>query len=339
MTPRDWHALPEEVKNQAISWHVRLASGEVSDGDYTDFASWIAANADNAAAMEWVESIDERVIAAHAGKAAADPLPPTTRIDGFNKRVFENWRFAAIAASFAAVFIISGLVLRGSFTPAGRVEAYAGVGAPLNFALEDGSEVTLAPGARMKVQLDRRHRQVTEFQGAGYFHIAKDAQRPFTVSFDGKTITVVGTQFEVKAFSQQDTVSVAEGVVKVSNKAAEQVTLTAGKSMMMSRADGVEPTVSDVDVSEIGAWRKGVLEFDNAPMSRVLDALNGLYGSETFIDRTDNTAPLTFNGVLQVTEPVLVAKRLEELLPIRAEKIDGRFIMRSDVETDSNGVD
>lgn len=329
MTQRDWRSLPAAAKDQALVWHSRLTGADVSDDDYAAFASWVAADADNAAAIEWVESIDQRVERAFSNRAveSLQARQPSRRSARIVSRL-ASWRYSALAASLAAIFVFGTFAVVNLFAPAARIEEFAGVDAPKNIVLEDGTDVMLAPGASMKAQIDGRHRRIRDFKGAGYFHVASDRKRPFTIAMDGKIVTVVGTQFEVRSFSKKQTVSVVEGTVRVSDTKPNRdapLKLTAGEMVTISRNGDRKQVVSNVNVNEIASWRDGALEFSNEPLSHVLDALNELYGSATFVDKTTVDPPLRFNGVLQVTDPAVVSKRLEELLPVKVENVNGRF--------------
>ena len=336
---RDWHSVSETAKEEALAWHVRLTADDVSDEDYAAFGEWAASDADNVAATEWVESIDERIKAAYSERMetpiSSQWLAPSKEA----VRVIPNWGYAALAASLALFFVFGALNVSGVFSP-NHFEKYASTEGPLNVALEDGTNIVLAPGSQMNVNIGRRHRGIADFKGVGYFHVARDKARPFTISLDGSVITVVGTQFEVKSFLEKQTVSVVDGVVQVSeqtttDKQEAPITLVAGKSVTINRTNSAKPVVSNVKVSDIAPWRKGALEFFNEPLPKVLDTLNELYGSETFVYKTNGDSSLIFNGVLQVTGPALVSRRLEELLPIKIDNVDGKFLVKEDDRSES----
>lgn len=337
---RDWRSIPEKVREEAIDWRVRLAAGDAGDEEYAAFGDWIASDEAHAAAYELVEFADGRMDAAlasmplnrHAHAHASTPQRRPLKSTGGQTPRFSFNQMTTMAASLAAFVALSIFATSKIFPPHNQSAAYAAVEAPETVMLDDGTSIVLAPGASMTAVIDAKGRRVSDFKGAGFFHVASDAARPFTISFDGKTVTVVGTQFEIKAFSDSQSVSVIEGVVRVGEEgaaAADPMELTVGEKAEMQDA-GRAPIVSNIDTAEVAPWRDGILEFEGASLAVVVQSLNEIYGNETFlIDRAISDA-VTFSGVLHVSSPQIVASRLEELLPVSADFSGGNIHLRSD---------
>jgi len=330
---RDWRSLPEMAREEAIAWHARLKDGDASGADYSAFGEWIVADADNAAAYEAVEMFDSSVDAFARTKPASASTSKVAPGNAFSSLLSRpQMRYAALAASLLAVVAL-GLISATKFNSAPAfVEQFASSDTPRTIALGDGTSVVLAPGAEMSVRIDPKSRRITEFRGAGFFHVAPDAARPFTIAFGGKTVTVVGTQFEVCAFPDRQSVSVLEGVVRVGSGKGNfaPVSLKAGDKAEMNGGVDETPRISSVAAEEIAPWRDGVLEFAGASLTSVAEALNDIYGGETFVTDAENVDKVTFNGVLQVAAPDVVARRLEELLPVEAENSEGKFHLHPD---------
>jgi len=66
-----------------------------------------------------------------------------------------------------------------------------------------------------------------------------------------------------------------------------------------------------------------------------VQALNEIYGDETFLTDRDSSDAVTFSGVLHVSSPQIVASRLEELLPVSAEISGGKVKLRSNDRRES----
>jgi ferric-dicitrate binding protein FerR (iron transport regulator) len=142
---------------------------------------------------------------------------------------------------YAAIFILaaslSGLLFyylginKASIPTAHYSELIVPLGSRAQFTLSDGTAVTLNAGSRLKY--DNRFGikdRVVQLEGEGYFKVAKDASRPFTVKTLYLNIRALGTEFNVKAYSDDKTIetTLIEGSVKieqVSDKSNAEITV------------------------------------------------------------------------------------------------------------------
>ena len=69
--------------------------------------------------------------------------------------------------------------------------------------LADGTEAWLSPRTKVRVpnQFNKKNR-VVELDGEGYFSVAKDARHPFIVQTKKYDVKVLGTRFNVFAYSE-----------------------------------------------------------------------------------------------------------------------------------------
>ncbi len=81
--------------------------------------------------------------------------------------------------------------------------------------LADGSTVVLGGQSSFTVKFTTAQRAVTLEQGEAWFNVSRDRLRPFTVAAGPRTITAVGTAFDVRRDSDQVVVTVTEGSVDV----------------------------------------------------------------------------------------------------------------------------
>ncbi len=94
--------------------------------------------------------------------------------------------------------------------------------------LKDGSEVTLMKGEiQYPEQFKNGKRQVILKSGTAYFDISKDSAHPFEITCQQTTVTVLGTEFEIKNEGSHTYVSVNEGKVRFSTPSGTSI-LTAG---------------------------------------------------------------------------------------------------------------
>ncbi|MBI1366771.1 MAG: DUF4880 domain-containing protein [Alphaproteobacteria bacterium] len=330
MGRRSWKEIGEEAKQAAIAWHTRLSSGEAADADYEAFSDWLerdSANPDAFAAVELlagrIEGLDFEQRQA-LGRLAGDF---SSRPAGAGRRPLARFApFAAMAAGLLAL-VAGGAAYYSFYRPS--PQSYAAAADSFHTVrLSDGTEVILAPGAHMTAALRPAKREVTSFHGVGYFKVAHDTTRPFTIAFGDGHIRVVGTEFEVDSFSTHRTVAVARGVVAVNpHRNMKPFRLTAGDELKINKASPAG-VVKKVAPEDVGSWRSGFLTFQDAGIGTVVERLNAFYGENIFSAADEDWSGASFSGILKLSDAEGTAHRLAELFPLEASAMDGGFVLK-----------
>ncbi len=191
-----------------------------------------------------------------------------------------SWPRAAVAgAGFAAA--VGAVVMIGALQPRGDL-IVGTPGAPRPIALADGSAIRLNGQSQVRVDLGAQER-LLRLKGEGFFEVAPDKNRPFSVEVDGVRVTAVGTRFNVDQHQAPDgkvvEVVVFEGVVKVTSgrgmtmkvQAGQRATVTGG---VVERASLIRPEAE----TDVPSWAKGWLEFNEASMASVVEDLERATG-------------------------------------------------------------
>jgi len=165
--------------------------------------------------------------------------------------------------------------------------------APKTLTLSDGSRVTLAPGAELRMPRGFRHwfgaeksTRIVQLAGQAFFDIARDG-RPFAVETDDATVRVLGTHFDVRSASAfvGTRVVVEEGRVSVQGRAqATPLTLTAGDAAVITTGGSAQP-LPPLNVERATSWRTGGLAAIDEPLGNVLAELARRAGVEIALDR------------------------------------------------------
>ena len=132
-----------------------------------------------------------------------------------NERVMGWWPKLAVVASVVLVAVF-GLWMFGQQTvqPGVSMERYVTrVGEQKEIHLRDGSVVTLNTGSELLVGLSDKGRKLILRRGEAYFDVAGDARRPFSVDAGLRSVTVLGTEFNIRKTPDQLQVAVSEGVL------------------------------------------------------------------------------------------------------------------------------
>jgi len=119
-----------------------------------------------------------------------------------------------------------------------------------------------------------------EITGEAYFEVAKNRDMPFIVSVNGAEVQVLGTHFNVNAYSDEDNVktTLLEGSVRFVHGVNADM-LKPGQQSQLA-GDGQVKVVSNVDVDEVVAWKNGMFDFENAGIETVMRQLSRWYDVE-----------------------------------------------------------
>jgi len=177
--------------------------------------------------------------------------------------------------------------------------------------LPDGSKVWLnnASSLRYPVAFTGKDREV-ELKGEAYFEIAPNARQPFKVKVDETLIDVLGTTFNISAYTDETTIktTLLSGAVRVSRGDARKV-LKPGQQARLHETGGLE-TLDDVDTDGVVAWKNGYFHFDHADIKTAMRMLARWYNVEVVYEgaipnRTfggDMERKLNLSEVLKILE-------------------------------------
>jgi len=133
-------------------------------------------------------------------------------------------RVIRYAAVFIIAFSLGGLLFyfTGSFQSVSEEQTFSEFIVPLGsraqIILNDRTSVFLNAGSKLKY--DNRYginNRIVELEGEGYFKVAKDDDWPFIVETSHLNIVALGTEFNVKAYTVDNTIeaTLVTGSIKV----------------------------------------------------------------------------------------------------------------------------
>lgn len=158
---------------------------------------------------------------------------------------------------------------------------YTPRGGEYNLELSDGTKVWLNAETELRypVRFQKDRREV-EVVGEAYFEVAKDANRPFIVHASGMNTRVLGTSFNVKAYTGEERqTTLVKGRVEVSY-GTQRVKISPGEQVTLK---GEELEVQEVDTQVSTGWKNGLFVFDDQSLENVLQELGRWYDVHIFI--------------------------------------------------------
>jgi ferric-dicitrate binding protein FerR (iron transport regulator) len=159
------------------------------------------------------------------------------------------------------------------------VEINAPDGARVEFFLPDSTRGWLNSGSKLKYPTVFSKKRTVELTGEAWFDVKHHAASEFVVSVCDMDVKVLGTQFNVSAYSGDDftNVTLEEGKVEINGKTGvfNQVLTPNEKISFNKEVKAV--TLSKVDATRFSAWKEGYLVIDNEPLGDVINRLERWY--------------------------------------------------------------
>jgi len=308
---------PLTAEEAAAAWLLRRDAGHDIERD-PGFVAWREGNADHAKAWSHAAAIWDLV----DEPARDDPLFTALRRDALQARPQRPaWTIAAMAAAVVVgVALLTAPWVRNIFdgpspiaTRPSSATTYAiGGDAPETIALPDGSRVTLAANAAMAVDYQGGRRAVRLLRGEAYFSVVHDAGRPFEVTAAGRTITDLGTEFDVQLGEGVMTLTLAQGAVAVSPaRGGGPALLLAHPGQQVTAAPGEADRVGRADLSEALAWRKPLLDFSSTPLPEAAATVNRYGGGHVRVP-DPRVAAIQISGQYRAGDPARFARSVAD---------------------------
>ncbi|MEJ2884224.1 FecR family protein [Pedobacter sp. GR22-6] len=190
--------------------------------------------------------------------------------------------------------------------------------------LSDGSKVWLNTATALRYPLKFTGKQrLVELDGEAYFEVAEDKHRPFLVKSKGQQIKVLGTAFNVSAFSTEPETrtTLIRGAVELSNS-QYTIKLSPAEEAILTKQSF---STRKVDPTQAIAWIDGNFSFDDESLVSIMNKISRWYDVEITYQNVDQEARF-FGGISQYDNLQTVLNRLEKTGGIHF-KLTGRRVI------------
>jgi len=251
-----------------------------------------------------------------------------------HRQKIRRWIFRAAAVLIPLILITTVFfqINRQVDLFAGTIydEVYVPKGEQMQFLFQDGSKVILNSESRIryprKFGLSERKIQL---EGEGWFDVAENKKRPFIIDLKNIHIRVLGTTFNVKAYPEEENISVAleTGNIELSGRYLQAFVMAPGEQAVYSRRSGRCDIFKHQNIALSSAWKQDTLVFSNTPLSEVILTLSRRYDIEFEIE---DSISLKYSYTLKTDNRDLdsVLKELEKITPVRFEREDRSIKIR-----------
>ncbi|HET9160787.1 MAG TPA: FecR domain-containing protein [Caulobacteraceae bacterium] len=296
--------LADQAMDAAVDWLMRRSAGPLAPAEVDAFEAWLADAPENRQAYEEVEWI-------WAAAAAAEGQP---RIEARRRRILAAVEWSHPARRAIAATLMAGILGLGGFgvhvltgpKPLVTQSFRTAVGQQATVSLPDGSVVTLNTDTVVRTRADGARRLVYLDKGQAFFKVAHDRRHPFVVNAAGRTVTALGTAFDVRLENGGLKVVLVEGKVRVESKSrplaqpsdiardpdhplqaetarVQQATeMSAGSELVAS--NDADWRLMRVDTARATSWLHRQIVFDDESLGDIVDEMNRYTPNKMTID-------------------------------------------------------
>ncbi len=257
-----------------------------------------------------------------------------------------RWAIAACVL----VAIVAGLQWSGENSmPQNDILRYVTrIGEQKTIELSDGSVITLNTASQVLVDMTDNMRRVVMDRGEAWFNVARDPLRPFTVELEGRSISVLGTEFSVRRSAEGFSLALLDGVVAIHRQGQEpevdapylkteegttleidasvQRRISAGTVVFFDALKQQFSAILDPQIQQRQSWRKGLLSFRGEPLVRVVEELNR-YSAKPIQLEGSGLEGLKVFATFKIGQMALVMQGLENSVPVKVVPYVDRIVI------------
>ncbi len=313
---------------------VRLFTGEASPDEKKSIRVWLSQSDDNKRLFNDLKD----VWLASGVITNADKFNIEQAIQYFKekvnnkKRQIERRIVIFNALKYAAVFLLIITIPISYFTGkySNTVDSYSTVTCALGdksmIYLPDSSRVWLNSGSTLKFSNNFKtgHRRVF-LDGEAYFSVTKDKDNPFQVRSGDINVEVLGTQFNMKAYPDENQISTTliEGSVKVSSPEKIDI-IKPGQKLVYNNQTKKVTLLELLDTLPETEWKDGRLVFRNESLEELEKKLERWFDvdielADEVVKKRRYTGTIERESILEVMSYFSMAQSVEY-------KIDGNKV-------------
>ncbi|RXF68839.1 FecR family protein [Arcticibacter tournemirensis] len=198
-------------------------------------------------------------------------------------------------------------------------------GGQYQLILPDGTNVWLNSTSSLKFPaVFKGNERRVELSGEAYFEVAKDKAKPFYVSAKDMEVKVLGTHFNIAAYSDEDNVraTLLEGSVKVNRGTMESLILPGQEALATSGQKGF--TVRQADTEKAVAWKNGYFLFRDESIESLMTTISRWYDMDVYYD--GEMQDKIYGGKFSKTSNLSELLKSLELTGTIKFKVEGRRI-------------
>jgi transmembrane sensor len=315
-------AAEDALLDEALDWVIRLKTGAPTRDDVDALQHWRQQSAAHEEAFKSAVRLYR-----HAGAAAgqlADIRTAAVPVAG-RSSPRPLARRAVLAGGMAAAAAYA--VARPPFGLWPSIEEMTadyrtGKGERRSVALGPGSSLELNTQTSVALRPGSNETRVELISGEVAATISSTT--PIVLLARDGTITASKASFDVRCFNQTVSVACLDGSSIMVEHRGNAVKLDPTQQVSYSRA-GLEPQIA-IDVTQVSAWKTGLLIFRDRPLANVVDEVNRYRPGKIIITSNELRHRLV-NGTFQLDRLDNFAGQIEELFGASVTHLPGGIVL------------
>ena len=170
--------------------------------------------------------------------------------------------------------------------------------------LSDGTQVWLNAESEIRYPIQfTGDKRVVYLEGEAFFTVTPDKEKPFIVVSPKASVSVLGTEFNLRAYADEGNVQttlVTGSVIMQSEKYKQQIKLVPGEQGTLDIKTG-NLRKQEVDTYLYSAWKDGRFVFRNTRLEDLFNILSRWYDLHVFYLNTE-AKDIRFTGDINKTE-------------------------------------
>jgi transmembrane sensor len=194
---------------------------------------------------------------------------------------------------------------------------------PKTVQMPDGSTIVLNKNTSLQYP-DKFDQRLVKLEGEAYFEVEHNPEKPFVVAFGNEKVEVLGTSFNIRAYSNQNEtkVTVLTGKVRFETATKKQE-LNKGQAAVYQKAEDQMTLGSSPNAT---SWKSNAFEFKDQQLGLIVKELENHFQKEIKL-MNPALKSCVFRGKYEGAELNRILQEIAFGLELEVEEKDGVFYL------------
>lgn len=288
----------------------KFFAGKSSDAETYSVLAWMNEAEENQKELFRERRLFDAIMLAKDDRLAGSPSGKIRRLKSHLPAFFR------IAAVFAAAVVLSYFFFHQPAATDTRMNTISvPAGQRVNLTLSDGTNIWLNARStfRYPAHFSAGKNREVFIDGEAYFDVSRDEQHPFVVNAGTYQVNVLGTCFNVLAYSDKGVFETAlmKGRVEVKSATDADLHITLQPEQKLSVEQG-QPVVSPIIDYDAYRWKEGLICFKNESFDHIVSELEKTFGI-TIVVKNEKVLRYVYTGKFRQSDGINHALRVLQL--------------------------
>lgn len=285
-------------KNQLLNIFERYLSGEANSSEIAKLRSFIVSNTqlsdwleneiktssediDLETKLRMLENIQQQtnIYATHLSEDNSDK----------NKRGLIFRKISNIAAIILPFVLILGAYLYFNTQKAKPFVIAANLGEKASLILPEGTKANINSGSKILYYSNYNEKnRFIELEGEAFFDVMHDLDKPFIVQCEDIQIKVLGTSFGIKAYKNEEDISVVLNTGKIQLiTPMEEIEMKPNERITYNKTTQ-KTTLYEVNAEDYTDWRQNRLRFEDESLSVIMKTISRMHNIDIVFENAES---------------------------------------------------